>query len=119
MQVTSSGGIFVVEDQPTEEARFLAGDTLTTGPLFGPKMRQPGTEVLSREEAVLQRAGLSRDHFRKFPKLTAGGRRAFLVRPQGLEIRQEAEGLRMEFTLPSGVYATMLLREFQKPDPNS
>lgn len=119
MQVTQTGGLFVVEDQPTEEARFFAGETVTTGPLFGPKMREPEGEVLLREEAVLQNARLSREHFRKFPKLTPGARRAFLVRPESLEIRQEAEGLRMEFTLPSGVYATMLLREFQKSDANS
>lgn len=114
MQVVASGGIFTVEDQHAEEARFLAGETVTTGPLFGPKMRPPGAEVALREERVLEEAGLNREHFQKFPKLTAGARRAFLVRPMELEIRQEADGLKMEFTLPSGVYATMLLREFQK-----
>jgi tRNA pseudouridine13 synthase len=116
MQVTASGGIFVVEDQPAEEARFLAGDTVTTGPLFGPKMRRPGPEVDSREESVLEAQGLSRDHFRKFSKLTPGSRRPFLVRPEDLQIHQQPEGLSMEFALPSGVYATMLLREFQKAE---
>lgn len=118
MQVTQSGGIFLVEDQAVEQARFLAGETVTTGPLFGPKMRSPEGEVSLLEEAVLQNAGLTREHFRKFPKLTPGSRRAFLVRPSGLEIHQEADGLRIEFTLPSGVYATMLLREIRKPDAN-
>jgi tRNA pseudouridine13 synthase len=116
MQVVSSGGIFVVEDQSAEEARFLAGETVTTGPLFGPKMRTPGTEVDRMEQAVLDAAGLSREHFRKFSKLTPGGRRAFLVRPMNLEIRPDQEGLRLEFALPSGAYATMLLREFQKTE---
>ncbi len=116
MQFTSSGGVFLVEDQPAEEARFLAGETVTTGPLFGPKMRQPEGESRSREEAVLENAGLGPDHFRKFPKLTAGTRRPFLIRPLDLEIHEETTGLRMAFSLPSGVYATMLLREFQKSD---
>ena len=105
-----------MEDQPAEEARFLGGETVTTGPLFGPKMRQPEGESRLREESVLQHAGLGPDHFRKFPKLTPGARRAFLILPCELEIREEAAGLKMEFSLPSGVYATMLLREFQKSD---
>ncbi len=76
MQVTASGGVFVVEDQPTEQQRFLAGEIAVTGPLFGPKMREPGPEVALRETAVLERANLSRDDFRKFAKLTPGARRS-------------------------------------------
>jgi tRNA pseudouridine13 synthase len=114
MQVVASGGVFVVEDPPVEQRRFQAGETVTTGPLFGPKMRQPAGEIAVRESGVLERAGLSPDDFRTFAKLTPGARRAYLVRPADLDIRQEPEGLRIEVALPAGVYATTLLREFQK-----
>jgi tRNA(Glu) U13 pseudouridine synthase TruD len=37
-----------------------------------------------------------------------------LVRLDDLALTREADGLRVEFTLPSGSYATVALREFQK-----
>jgi tRNA pseudouridine13 synthase len=117
MQVVASGGVFVAEDPAVEEQRFLAGEIVSTGPLFGPKMREPAGDVVSREASILSRAELSREHFRKFAKLTPGARRPYLVRPVDFSIREEPEGLRLEVTLPAGVYATMLLREFQKAEP--
>ncbi len=115
MQVAASGGLFVVEDQPAEQQRFETGEIVPTGPLFGPKMRKPGGEPAGREQEVLDRNQLNDNDFRRFAKLTPGSRRAFLVRPQDLRISPEVEGLRFDVTLPAGVYATTLLREFQKP----
>ncbi len=115
MQVIASGGLFVAEDPNIEEQRFLAGEIVSTGPLFGPKMRKPGGDAAGREEQVLDRNQLNDNDFRRFPKLTPGARRAFLVRPGDLRVSAEPEGLRFEVTLPAGVYATTLLREFQKP----
>ncbi|WP_166820579.1 tRNA pseudouridine(13) synthase TruD [Thalassoroseus pseudoceratinae] len=114
MQVVTTGGVFLVDDQPAEQTRFDDGETMTTGPMFGPKMRQPTGEPAERETQVLQAAGLDETFFRRFAKLTPGTRRPYLIRPQDLECEAIENGCRFRFSLPSGVYATTLLREFQK-----
>lgn len=114
MQVVASGGPFVVEDPAREQARFEARETVISGPMFGPKMKQPSGEVALREARLLERAGLSAGQFERFANLTPGTRRAYLVWPSDLVVTEEPEGVRLEFVLPSGSYATIVLREFQK-----
>jgi tRNA pseudouridine13 synthase len=114
MQVVASGGPFVVEDQPREQARFDAGEIVISGPIFGPKMKPPAGAVAVREEALLAASGLTRDAFTQYANLTPGTRRPYLIRLEDLGITQEREGIRFAFTLPSGSYATVVLREFQK-----
>lgn len=114
MQVVASGGPFVAEDLEREQARLLAREIVVSGPIFGPKMRQAVGEVGQSEAALLDRSGLSIDAFSRYPNLTPGTRRPYLVWLDELEITQEPDGLRLAFTLPSGSYATVVLREFQK-----
>jgi tRNA pseudouridine13 synthase len=114
MQVVASGGPFVVEDVEREQARFEAGETAITGPMFGPRMKPPRGEPARREARVLEAHGLTPETFTRFRKLTPGARRPYLVPPEGLTIEAEPEGLRFRFTLPAGVYATVVMREFQK-----
>jgi tRNA pseudouridine13 synthase len=114
MQVVASGGPFVVEDVAREQARFDAGEIVVSGPIFGPKMKPPAGEVAVREEALLAACGLTREAFTQYANLTPGTRRPYLIRIDGLRITEEREGIRFEFTLPSGSYATVVLREFQK-----
>jgi tRNA pseudouridine13 synthase len=116
MQRLPSGGPFVARDVPREQERFDAGETVITGPMFGPKMTHPEAEPALREQRVLEASGLSPDQFTKFPKLTAGTRRGYLVRLQSLTVEPETDGIRLAFALPSGSYATSLVREFQKND---
>jgi tRNA pseudouridine13 synthase len=47
---------------------------------------------------------------------STGTRRAVLVRTD-LETAVDDEGLRVDFTLPRGSYATVVLREFTKTSP--
>ncbi|MGH7128611.1 MAG: tRNA pseudouridine(13) synthase TruD, partial [Planctomycetaceae bacterium] len=112
MQVVASGGLFLADDVPREQERFDRGETITTGPIFGVKMRRPAGEPLEREERLLNDCGMDHHCFGRFKRLMPGTRRAYVVRPEGLEIRPEADGLRFRFSLPSGSYATLLLREF-------
>ena len=114
MEVVASGGKFVVEDAAVEQKRFDRRETITTGPLFGPKMKSPAGEPGRRETLLLERHGLTDADFLRFQKLTSGTRRPYLIRPDDLTVEQNPEGLRFRVTLPSGVYATTLLREFQK-----
>lgn len=116
MQVTETGGLFVVEDVATEQLRFDAGETAVTGPLFGPKMKQPAAEAAQRELAVLAETGLTLDDFRRYAKLTPGTRRPLLVRPAHLAVEEVDGAIRVRVELPAGVYATVLLREVMKDD---
>jgi tRNA pseudouridine13 synthase len=119
MQVTTSGGLFVVEEVEREQQRFDAGETVITGPIFGPKMRSPQGEPAAREQRVLAECGVSEADFLRHRKLTSGTRRPYIVRPHDLTVSPDQHGLRLEFTLPRGSYATTLLREFQEGGSSS
>tara|TARA_R110002111_G_scaffold255157_1_gene321289 strand:- start:82632 stop:83705 length:1074 start_codon:yes stop_codon:yes gene_type:complete len=116
MQVCESGGIFVVEEVPREQERFDLRETVITGPIFGPKMKPPTDHVLEHEQKILGEFWLEMSHFSRFKKLTPGARRPFLIWPEQLKIEETEAGILFQFTLPSGVYATMLLREFMKDE---
>lgn len=117
MQVVASGGCFVVDDVEREQPRFDVWETVVTGPIFGPKMKRPTGRVAEQEARVLQEHELTGEEFREFGKLTLGTRRPYLIRPSEFSVMRENDGMRFCFTLPSGVYATTLLREFMKIDP--
>ncbi len=114
LQVSASGGVFVCEDVAADQPRFDAREVLPTGPMFGPKMKLATGTVGDAEAQLLRKAGLTMDHFNLYKDLTSGTRRPYLILPGDLEVHQETDGLRFRFTLPSGSYATILLREFQK-----
>ena len=107
-----------VERWQVEQRRFDSRETVITGPLFGPKMKRPAAEAADREQRLLDELNLRVDNFQRYSKLTRGGRRPNLVWPQDLSIQPAEDGLRFQVTLPRGVYATMLMREFQKLSPN-
>lgn len=111
MEVVESGGKFVVEDAAAEQPRCDAGEIVVTGPMFGPKMKQPTGVPAEREAKVLTEAGLTADQFHGFGDLLSGTRRPLAIRPGDISVAEEPTGLRFEFTLPSGVYATTLLAE--------
>ena len=114
MQVRASGGPFVVEDVPAEQERFDGGETVVTGPMFGPKMRRPVGTAAERETDMLRKFDLTREHFAAWKRLLPGTRRPLLAFASGLTIEQTGNELRLTFSLERGVYATSLLREFQK-----
>lgn len=114
MQVVQSGGPFVAEDVETEQQRFDNRETVISGPMFGIKMKTPTGVAAERESRLLAEVDLTPADFRNFKKLVPGTRRPYLIWPQELSIEPESNALRFRFTLPSGVYATVLLREFLK-----
>jgi tRNA pseudouridine13 synthase len=114
MQVVTSGGLFVVEDLPTEQSRFDRRETVVTGPMFGPEMKPPTAAAADFEASALSAWNLSRSDFERYRRLTPGTRRPLLVWPENLEAEPDGEDLTLRFSLPPGAYATSVLREFQK-----
>ncbi|MFO1020315.1 MAG: tRNA pseudouridine(13) synthase TruD [Planctomycetales bacterium] len=120
LQVCQSGGPFVSTEPDVDQPRFDAGEVVTTGPIFGPKMKAPQGPALEFETALLRQAGLEPSHWEKFPQLTSGTRRALLIRPLKIEVTEREPGtFCFAFDLPSGCYATVVLREFQKAESHT
>jgi tRNA pseudouridine13 synthase len=115
MQVVASGGLFVSTDPSVDQPRLDGRDITPTGPMFGPEMKLPMAVVADRESAVLEMWELPRSAFEQFRNLTPGTRRALLVFPDDLNVMGSNGDLILSFGLPSGAYATSVVREFQKP----
>lgn len=114
MEVVESGGKFVAEDVAAEQPRCTSYETVITGPMFGPKMKQPAGEVARWEAELLARHQLQISQFANFSQLLSGTRRPYLIRPAAIDVQSNDRGLVFSFRLPSGVYATTLLRELMK-----
>ena len=73
-------------------------------------MKRAGDAAAALEEKILGSQGLKPDVFRQQP----GSRRSLRVALKEVNLSQEKEGLRLEFFLPKGSYATVLLDEIMK-----
>ncbi|WP_155312915.1 tRNA pseudouridine(13) synthase TruD [Desulfosarcina ovata] len=111
---TDTGGMFTVEDIAVDGERFANGEIGYTGPIFGFKMKAAQATAGERETALLDRFGLGPDDFRPFR--APGSRREAILALPDLEIRALDEGVQFCFTLPSGAYATTVLREFTRAE---
>jgi tRNA pseudouridine13 synthase len=116
LEVTESGGKFVAEDIVREQSRLEGGEVTITGPMFGVKMLAPRHEPAEREFRILSESGVNTADFDNFSQLMSGARRAFTVRPLHLAAEPVGRTMKFKFSLPSGVYATMLMRELMKGD---
>jgi len=112
---TDTGGMFTVEDKPTDQERFDQREITFTGPLFGYKMRQPLADAAALEAEILQSSPVTAQQWRS--NRVQGNRRAgrLFLAPIGLSSHQQ--GFTLGFFLPKGAYATILLREIIKSDP--
>jgi len=110
VNLAGSASVFAV-DQPDEAliGRCRDGDISPTGPLCGEGGMQPIGEAARVEIAVL--AALDPLPARLGTAGLRAERRALVVRPAGLRHQLAADGLRLEFELPRGAFATSLLRE--------
>ena len=109
---TDTGGIFTVEDVASESQRFDSGAIVYTGPVYGFKMRPAEQTAGEIEASLLSRFYLTPASFRSLR--APGSRRPALLQLPDLDVGETDEGLRFTFTLPSGAYATTVMREFTR-----
>ncbi len=110
---TDTGGMFTVEDLATDARRFTAGKIVYTGPIYGFKMKPAMDAAGEKEAALFRQFGLAKEDFRPFR--APGSRREAILNLMDLTLTEVDDGLRLCFTLPSGAYATTVLREFTRP----
>lgn len=111
MELVERGGLFVVEDVPTEQARLHAREIMITGPMFGPKMYAPQGAAQEFEATVLrEKCGLGPDVFEAYSKICSGTRRPLKVDVADLRWEMDSENdVTLSFFLSSGSYATVVL----------
>ncbi len=123
LQKVETGGSFTCEDPDVDQARLDAGELCITGPIFGAKTRWPDPQspAAQFELSVLAEAQISTDSLKSLGKNAPGARRplAVFLDDASVEAAPAAEGLtagiRVRFGLPSGSYASLVLREIMQP----
>lgn len=114
MRKEDTGGMFVALDATEAGERVSRWEISPTGPMFGPDMRWPEGEELAIEQALWAQTGVSDDALSRLRKLLPGTRRVARIRPGGLRVDRYPQGIELEFSLPKGAYATVILRELLK-----
>ncbi len=109
-QLDGSGSIFGPEPATGEILQRLeTGDIHPTGPLWGRgRLRTVGVAAALESECAAAQAALARGL--ELADL-AMQRRALRVRPAETSLRADGDDLTLAFVLPSGSYATCLMRE--------
>lgn len=110
-----SGGEFVCAEPAVDQPRADRFELSPAGPIFGPHMLLAQGEVAEAEALILRDEGLTAASFERGGKLTQGARRHYRVPLAALSAQLDGEDLVACFELPSGSYATVVLRELQKP----
>jgi tRNA pseudouridine13 synthase len=109
------GAVFLVDDPDVEQPRADRFEISPSGPIWGHKVRIAREEPGRREYAVLAAEHLTPRDFRSRDATRAPGARRPLRVPIGdWQVETDEDGLLLRFALPSGSYATMLLREVMK-----
>lgn len=115
VRLRGSEAVFLVEDADSESERFRLREISLTGPIWGPKMRAASGRVLELEAQAAAEACADARVLETLAKFAPGTRRDLLVFPERLELEQRGpERLELAFTLPSGSYATVLIRELTR-----
>lgn len=108
-----TGGEFVVEDAVLENPRALRLEISATGALYGKKYREAQAQARALEDQILARYDLRREDF----AARRGDRRMIRFPLEEWSVEAAPEGLWVSFFLPKGAYATSILREVMKKNP--
>ncbi|MEE2888066.1 MAG: tRNA pseudouridine(13) synthase TruD [Planctomycetota bacterium] len=107
--IHDTGASFTVDDVAAERPRCDAFEISPTGPIPGPKMLRAKAEPGALEDRVMAEMDLSFDAF-GFSRAHRGGRRSLRLPVTKPVVEEAPDGARVEFELPSGSYATSVLR---------
>ncbi len=120
-----NGACFEVTDAVLEQPRCDGFDISPTGPMFGKRFARVQSQAAEIEDVILKKeAGdiLENPELLQDENLK-GSRRPLRVQPRHTEALtgQDDQGdyLEVKFELPPGSYATVLLQEILKPDPEA
>lgn len=112
-QKHDTGGMFLVNEVAKECERAAKLEISAALPLYGRKLRSVAGKPGRLGQEILNHFGISQADIRL---LGLGTWRISRVRVNDLSLQEEADGYTVGFTLPSGSYATCLLRELVRPD---
>ena len=104
-----TGGIFVSEDPAVDSERIAAGELVVTGPLFGAKYRESCDRARDIEDEVLSESGITRELMAASKRLAPGSRRPVVARIGTPRVERDPDGVVLQFTLPAGSYATVVV----------
>ena len=116
-----TGSVFRVEDVEAENLRAAAGEISPSGPLYGGRMTRTDGVPCEIEDDVLHDELVTVEDFNKLKRMKIqGSRRPLRFFPRDLKIENGADEfgayVELRFSLSSGCYATMLLREICKTE---
>lgn len=115
VRLEGAGAMFRVEDVAAEQPRLEKGDLHLTGPMLGPKLRPAAEVALALEQRLTAELGLTEELLAVLGREAPGVRRDLFAPLAELRIEaatgRAAPALSLSFTLPSGGYATEVLRQ--------
>lgn len=109
----ATGGKFQIGDVAVEAPRAATFEISATGPMFGKKYHEAQDDARLIEDAILAAMGVDRPLFKPLP----GTRRPIRMPLADWSVDETEDGFVARFFLPSGGYATAVLREVMKSDP--
>lgn len=112
-----TGGLFLCEDPAADAARVARFEVSPAGPMFGPKMKAAAGEPAAREARLLLAERVALEDFARGGGEAEGTRRAARLRVEPA-LEAAGDGYLARFELPSGAYATVVLRELMKDEPD-
>jgi tRNA pseudouridine13 synthase len=118
VRLEGSRSLFLVENEESEQPRLVKRDIHLTGPMVGPKMKESAGRPHELERAAIASIGLTDALLEALGRSAPGTRRDLLLWPGELRHELGDDGsLSVEFTLPSGAYASLVIRCLTRQDP--
>ena len=118
----ATGGMFDVEDLAAEQLRYAAHEISFTAPMYGAKMRQAQQAAGALEAEIFAQSGITLEQLAK-ARMEGTRRLGRILVPDVTvqvgateEVDASVSFLQVDFSLPKGSFATVVLRELMKVD---